>query len=259
LIADFRYALRTLRRSPGYAAAALLTLAVGIGANTAIFTVVRAVLLSPLPYREPGRIAWVWATRVDRDRAFFSIPNYLDTRAAASSFEQLAAFSPWAPTLSGGGEPERVDAVRVDGDAFAVLGSPAALGRTVGAPDAEPQAARVAVISHGLWLRRFGGDPSAVGRSLLLNGDAYSVVGVLRPGFLFPGAETADVAVPISLTSDSRRTERGSNFLRVFGRLSPGSDPASAARELARFREAFADADARLPAEMRAWSDSVPR
>ena len=252
MIADFRYALRTLRRSPGYAAAALLTLAVGIGANTAIFTVVRAVLLSPLPYREPGRIAWVWATRVDRDRAFFSIPNYLDTRAAASSFEQLAAFSPWAPTLSGGGEPERVDAVRVDGDAFAVLGSPAALGRTVGASDAEPQAARVAVISHGLWLRRFGGDPSAVGRSLLLNGDAYSVVGVLRPGFLFPGAETADVAVPISLTSDSRRTERGSNFLRVFGRLSPGSDPASAARELARItdrlRRSYPDENAKLTA-----------
>jgi predicted permease len=262
VLADVRYALRTLRRSPGYAAAALLTLALGIGANTAIFSVVRAVLLTPLPYRDPGRLAWVWATRVDRDRAFYSIPNFLDTRAAASSFERLAAFSPWAPTLSGDGEPERLDAVRVNGDAFDVLGAGAILGRPLAASDAEPEAARVAVISHGLWTRRFGADPGAVGRRLLLNGEAYSVVGVLPAGFLFPGAETAEAAVPLSLTSDSRRAERGSNFLRVFGRLAPGADPATAARELAaatdRLRRAYPDENAKLTApRVLALSDEI--
>ena len=262
MLADLRYALRTLRRSPGYAAAAVLTLALGIGANTAIFTVVRAVLLTPLPYRDPDRLAWVWATRVDRDRAFFSIPNFLDTREAARSFEKLAAFTPWAPTLSGDGEPERLDAVRVNGDAFDVLGAGAALGRPLGASDSEPEAARVAVISHGLWERRFGGDPGAVGRVLLLNGASYSVVGVLPPGFLFPGAETADVAVPLSLGSDPRRTERGSNFLRTFGRLRPGAEVSAAARELAavtdRLRRQYPDENAKLTApRVLAISDEI--
>jgi putative ABC transport system permease protein len=262
MLADLRYALRTLRRSPGYAAAAVLTLALGIGANTAIFSVVRAVLLAPLPYRDPGRLAWVWATRVDRDRAFFSIPNFLDTRAAVRSFERLAPFTPWAPTLSGDGEPERLDAVRVGGEAFETLGAAVALGRPIGAADAEPAPARVAVISHGLWERRFGGDPSAVGRTLLLNGESYAVVGVLPAGFLFPGAETADVAVPLSLASDPRRTERGSNFLRTFGRLAAGADVASAARELAavtdRLRRQYPDENAKLTApRVLAISDEI--
>jgi putative ABC transport system permease protein len=262
MLADLRYALRTLRRSPGYAAAAVLTLALGIGANTAIFTVVRTVLLAPLPYREPDRLAWVWATRVDRDRAFFSIPNFLDTREAALSFEKLAAFTPWAPTLSGDGEPERLDAVRVNGDVFDVLGARAALGRPLAHSDSEPQAARVAVISHGLWTRRFGGDPSAVGRSLLLNGEAYAVVGVLPAGFVFPGAETADAIVPLSLAADPRRTERGSNFLRTFGRLRPGADAVSAARELAsvtdRLRRQYPDENAKLTApRVLAISDEI--
>ncbi len=262
MFADLRLALRTLRRSPGYAAAAILTLALGIGANSAIFSVVRAVLLAPLPYRAPDRLAWVWATRVDRDRAFFSIPNFLDTREAAHSFERLAAFSPWAPTLSGDGEPERLDAVRVNGDAFPVLGAGAALGRSLGASDSEPVAARVAIVSHGLWMRRFGGDSSMVGRKLLLNGESYVVVGVMPAGFLFPGAETADVAVPLSLSSDPRRTERGSNFLRAFGRLRPGADTVSAAREIAgvtdRLRRQYPDENAKLTApRVLAISDEI--
>jgi predicted permease len=232
LLPDLRYAVRALRRSPGFTAASILILALGIGANTAIFSVVRAVLLRPLPYREPARLAWVWATRVDRDRAFYSIPNYQDTKAAARSFEEVAGFSPWGPTLTGDPEPERLSAVRVTGNAFSVLGARAAAGRILVGSDAGPEASRVAVISHGLWTRRFGADPGLVGRTILLNGEAHTVVGVLPTDFLFPGAEDAELAVPISLEADPRRTERGSNFLRVFGRLAPGVDARGAQAEL---------------------------
>jgi putative ABC transport system permease protein len=233
VLPDLRYAVRALRRSPGFTAGSILILALGIGANTAIFSVVRAVLLRPLPFREPGRLAWVWATRADRDRAFYSIPNFRDTKAQARAFEDLAGFSPWGPTLSGEPEPERLSAVRVTGNAFAVLGARPAAGRAIAGSDAEPEASRVAVISHGLWQRRFAGDPGVVGRSIRLNGEAYAVVGVLPKEFLFPGAEDAEVAVPLSLQEDPRRTERGSNFLRVYGRLEPGADAERAQAELA--------------------------
>ena len=237
---DVRFALRTLARSPGYATAAILVLALGIGANAAIFSVTRAVLLDPLPFRAPERLAWVWATRVDRDRAFYSLPNFRDTREAAKSFEELAAFSPWGPTLSGDGEPERLSAVRVTGNAFRTLGVRPAAGRLLDDADAEPQASRLAVISHGLWSRRFASDPGLVGRTVTLNGESYTVVGILGREFLFPGAEDADLAVPISLTSDPRHAERGSNSLRVFGRLVAGADAARAAAELAPITAALA-------------------
>jgi predicted permease len=251
-IQDLRYAVRTLFRSPGFAAASILILALGIGANTAIFSVVRAVLLRPLPFREPDRLAWVWATRVDRDRAFYSIPNFRDTRAGARAFEDLAAFSLWGPTLSGDPEPERLSAIRVTGNAFALLGAGPEVGRTLGNADAEPQASRVAVISHGLWVRRLGADPAIVGKPLLLNGEAYTVVGVLPRGFFFPGADDAELAVPLSLEGDPRRTERGSNFLRVFGRLAPGVDARRGEAELAGLTAELArlhpDANAKLTA-----------
>ena len=243
---DLRVALRALRRSPGFSAAAVLVLALGIGANTAIFSVVRAVLLQPLPYREPGRLVWVWATRVDRDKAFYSIPNFQDTRAALRGFEELAGFTPWGPTLTGEGEPERLSAVRVTGNAFSTLGTSAILGRALGHSDAEPEAARVAVISHGLWKRRFGADPGVLGRTLVLNGESFAVVGVLPPRFLFPGADDAEVAVPVSLAGDPRHTERGSNFLRVFGRVQPGVEPPQVASELAAITETLRQ---RYPAE----------
>src|SRR5262249_13807807 len=134
---DLRFALRTLARSPGYAAAAILVLALGIGANAAIFSVTRAVLLDPRPYRTPERLAWVWATRVDRDRAFYSLPNCRDTRESAHSFEDFAGFTPWGPTISGEGEPERLSAVRVTGNAFRTLGVEAAAGRLISDEDAE--------------------------------------------------------------------------------------------------------------------------
>ena len=252
VVQDLRYAIRTLVRSPGFAAASISILALGIGANTAIFSVMRAVLLRPLPFRAPEGLAWVWSTRVDRDRAFYSIPNFRDTETAARSFEELAAFTPWGPTLSGDGEPERLSAVRVTGNAFRLLGSSAATGRVFEPADAEPEASRVAVISHGLWARRFGADREIVGKSVIVNGESHTIVGVLPKEFLFPGADDADLAAPLSLNADPRRTERGSNFLRVFGRLSAGSDPSRARAELAsitaRLRDLYPDENAKLTA-----------
>jgi putative ABC transport system permease protein len=249
LARELRQALRSLARVPGFSLAAILILALGIGANTAIFSVTRAVLLRPLPFREPSTLAWVWATRVDRDRAFYSIPNFNDTQAAAKGFEELAGWTPWSPTLTGTDEPERLSAVRVTGNAFPILGSAPLVGRLLGLADAE---SRVAAISHGLWTRRFGSDPAVVGRGVTLNGESYEVVGVLPQDFLFPGAEDAEVAVPISLATDSRRAERGSNFLRVFGRLSPGWDAVRAGAELAsitaRLAELHPDENAKLTA-----------
>lgn len=252
MVQDLRYAIRTLFRSPGFAAASILILALGIGANTAIFSVMRAVLLRPLPFREPERLAWVWSTRVDRDRAFYSIPNFRDTVSSARSFEGLAAFTPWGPTLSGDGEPERLSAVRVTGNAFSLLGAGAATGRVVEPGDAEHEAARIAVISHGLWARRFGADQRIVGKAVILNGETHTIVGVLPKEFLFPGADDADLAAPLSLAADPRRTERGSNFLRVFGRLAAGSDASRAGAELAsitaRLRDLHPDENAKLTA-----------
>jgi len=113
LARDLRHAARSLARTPGFSLAAILVLALGIGANVAIFSVTRAVLLRPLPFREPETLTWIWATRVDRDRAFYSIPNFLDTREAARGFGELAGFTPWSPTLTGGDEPERLTAIRL--------------------------------------------------------------------------------------------------------------------------------------------------
>jgi putative ABC transport system permease protein len=245
---DLLSALRSLRRAPGYAAAAILTLAFGIGASTAVFSVTRAVLLAPFPFRDPESLAWVWATRVDRDRAFFSIPNLQDTQAAARSFAAIAAFTPWGPTLAGV-EPERLSAVRITGNFFDVLGVGPQIGGLI---DPSDETSRIAVLSHRLWARRFGADPAVVGTSVTLNDESYVVVGILPESFLFPGADDAELAVPISLMGDVRRTERGSNFLRVVGRLAPGEDPAAAAAELApitaRLRAAYPDENAKLTA-----------
>jgi putative ABC transport system permease protein len=243
---DLRDALRGLRAAPRFAAAAVALLATGIGATSATFGLVDAALVRSLPFAEPDRLVWVWATRTDRDRAFYSIPNFLDTRERCRGFDGLAAFANWGANF-GGGDPERVQGVRITPHAFAVLGVGAAVGRTLEAGDAA--AGNVVVLGHGLWRRRFGADPGVVGRTLVLDGAPYTVVGVLPPEFFFVGAD-AELAVPLRLDSDPRRAERGSNFLRVYGRLKPGVTPAEAARELAEatryLRDAYPEENAKL-------------
>lgn len=231
LLQDLRYALRALGRSPGFTSAAVLALALGIGASTAIFSLVEATLLRPLPYRDPDHLVWLWSSRVDRDKAPLSIPDYLDFRGGTRTLESSAAFATWGANLTGAGDPERIQGTRIEAGAFSLLGATAAIGRTLEPEDGRPDRPRVAVLAHGLWLRRFGGDPRIVGRTIPLNGDAYTVVGVLPRSFFFP-LRDAEVGVPLVFEGDPRSADRGDHFLRAIARLRPGVSPARAEREL---------------------------
>jgi putative ABC transport system permease protein len=218
---DLKYSLRLLSRSPGFALFALFAIALGIGANSAIFTVINGVLLKPLPYRNADRLVWVWSTRKDVSRAYFSIPNFLDTRRQAQTIEELFGLAPWGVNYVGPGETERWQGTRMSGNAFETLGVQAALGRTLQSSDEADNAGRVVVLSYRLWQRRFGGDSNVLGRALELNGNSYTIVGVLPPNFTVPNFE-AEIVTPLQLGSDSRRTERGGNFLRVMALLKSG-------------------------------------
>jgi len=227
---DLRHAMRLITRAPGFSAVAILVLSTGIGASTLMFGLVQAVLLRTLPFDDPARVVWMYNLRTERDRAPLSIPDVDDYRAHATAISGLATFTNWTANLTGTGTPERLEGTRVSGNFFQLLGLRPLVGRPLQVEDEERQA-RVAVLTHGLWTRRFGADASLVGRTISLNGAAYTVVGVLPPGFMFPFRE-AEVAVPLTLASDPRRSDRGANFLRVIARLAPGRSLAQAKAEL---------------------------
>jgi predicted permease len=251
MLNDLRYALRTLAKTPGFSVFAILTLAVGIGANSAIFSVVNGVLLKQLSYKDPEQLAWIWATRKDVSRAFYSIPNFIDTREQTQTIDKLIAFATWGANLTGRDETERLQGIRISAEAFQVLGVEAAAGRPLQPEDAKGNAGRVVMVSHALWQRHFGGDLSILGRTLVLNGDVYTVVGILPPDLVVPNAE-AEVVVPLRTDTDPRRTERGSNFLRVMARLKPGVTPKQVEADLAaitdRLREQFPEDNGNLTA-----------
>ena len=232
LLQDVRYALRTLSKSPGFTLVAVLALALGIGANTAIFSVVKAVLLSPLPYPDPERLVWVRETHREIPDEPASAPNYNDWRTQANSFEGLAAYADTALTLTGEGvEPERVPAAVVSGNFFEVLGAAPALGRGFTAEEEVSGKHRVVVLSHGLWQRRFGASPEALGQTLIIGGNPYTVVGVAPPGFKTPVMEKpAQLWIPTvyNLTQNARR----SDYLDVVGRLKRGATIEQARAEL---------------------------
>jgi putative ABC transport system permease protein len=243
-LADAR---RLCRRSPGFTAFAVVTLATGIGASTLVFTLVHTALVRALPFAHPERLVWMYNARTERERAPFSIPDLDDYRRDNTTLDGLAVFTNWAANLTGMGPPERLEGTRVSGNFFRLLGARAWLGRTLEPAD-EDSDARVAVLSYGLWQRRFGGDPAMVGREITLNGAAYLVVGVLPRGFMFPFRE-ATIAVPTTLRSDPRRSDRGANFLRVVARLAPAVTLARAKADLdaiaARLRRSYPNEDSR--------------
>ncbi len=248
---DLRYGLRMLRKHPGFTAIGVLTLALGIGANSAIFSLVNSVLLRQLPYRSPEELVWIWSTRTDRDKAFYSVPNFIDTRDQNQTLEQIAAFANWGANLTDKGEPEGLQGVRLSSHAFQMFGVEAAVGRTLITEDDNPGNARVVVLSYGLWQRRFGGDAGLIGRAVTLNGDAYTVVGVLPPHFTIPNAEI-EIAIPLRLEADPRRGDRSLSFLRVFARLKPGVTVEQAHADLAatttRLRHQYPDINSKLTA-----------
>src|SRR5918995_78194 len=180
---DLRFALRRLARAPRFAAAAIVCLALGIGANTAIFSVINAGLLRPLPHADPDRLAGIWEASEFResDRNTVSPANYQDWQAASRSFSGMAAVYDGSANLTGGGRPEGGSVQGASANLFEVLGIRAALGRTLAAADDRMDAPPVALLSHGLWQRRFAGAPSIVGSTIHLDGTATTVVGVMPP------------------------------------------------------------------------------
>jgi putative ABC transport system permease protein len=233
---DLCHAARCLARTPAFTASAVLVLALGIGANSAIFSVVEAVLLRPLPFARAERLVLVWGVdpRGQWPQLPLSFANFDDLRARATSFAELAAWRLTRFSLAGEGEPERAQAARVTSSFLGLLGVRPLHGRLLAPAEDDPEAAPVAVIGHALWQRRFGGDPAAVGRTLLLDGRPHAIVGVLPPGFRFASFDAAtEVWVPFGPDPGrARRFARGLKNLGVVGRLRDGVALQGAAAEL---------------------------
>ncbi len=249
LIQDVRYAVRLLRKTTGFTLVALATLALGIGANTALFSVVYAVLLQALPFERPERLYAVWSRHTSADRYPFQLPEFCDYRDQNKTLETLAGYANWSANLTGGGPAERLAALRVSESFFEMLGAHAFLGRTLRPPDDAPGNEKVVVLSFGLWQRRFGGDPGVVGRNLTLNGESFSVVGVLERSFFFP-VRDIELAIPLAPDKDPWRQNRDStNFIRVIGRARDGVSRAQIVDDLEavgrRLQKEFPDSYAR--------------
>ncbi|HEU5180083.1 MAG TPA: ABC transporter permease [Candidatus Polarisedimenticolia bacterium] len=228
LIRDIRFALRYLRKEPAFTAVAVLTLALGIGANSAIFSAVNALLLRPLPVKEPARLVLVRDVQPVAGEAPASYPEFLDWKERAKTFQDLAAYFNTTFPLTGAGEPEQLSAVRMSTSMLSMLGEHPPLGRDFRPEEESPDAERVALISRGLWHRRFGGSPEMIGKKILLAGDPFSVIGILPDAFPFGGHP--DVVIPLRVKSEW--AVRGLHFITVVGRLRSGPDMAQARTEL---------------------------
>ena len=231
VIQDLRYAMRTLRRNPGFAAVAVLALALGIGGNTAIFSVVHAVLLRPLPFPESGRLVFLYGQDTRRGVPAHQIlyPDFIDWRDQSRSYEAVTALGPDAVTLTetAGGVPERIDGARVNASFLQVLRVRPVLGRDFTEQDDRPGARPVALLANELWRRRFGADPAVTGKPVLLDGVEHTVVGVLPPGFRAINARQ-DVYVPFALPPSG-----GAGTVAALARLRPGVTMAQAQAETA--------------------------
>ena len=218
---DARYALRMMRRDWTFSAVAIVTLALGIGANTAIFSIVNGVLLKPLPYAQADRLVLVWERNlaIGKERDPVAPLNYKDWRSQNTVFDELGAYRFRAFALDDAGDPEQLQALSLSSSVFGVLGVRAGAGR-VFTEEEERRGDRVVVLTHALWHRRFGGSPSVIGRSLSLNGAAFTVVGVMPATFAFPDGNAVDVYSPLVFTADEL-TGRRSHTLSVIGRLKP--------------------------------------
>jgi macrolide transport system ATP-binding/permease protein len=225
LLQDLRYAARLLMRNPSFTIAAVLTLALGIGANTAIFTAVDALALRPLPFSDPSRLMSIETRKVDQAEIepWTSKLDFDDLRRQTRSFSAIAGISPvWNVIMTGQGDAERLETLYVSHSFFPILDVKPKLGRGITPEDDRAGARPVVVLSHEFWVRRFGGDGSILGRQLALDGGVYSVVGVLPRGFQYPGepvagkASTIEVWLPLS-ANPLDTTPRGVRYLKVIG------------------------------------------
>ena len=230
--ADLRHSIRLLRRAPGFALAVVGALALGIGANTAIFSALDQTVIRPLPYRQPDRLAMLW-----EDFSAFGVPKgrvspatFLDWRRRTRTFEQVAAYAgPRNMDVSGGGPPEEVLGMSVTANLLPLLGVPPLAGRTFSQSEEGPDR-KVIVLSYRLWQRRFGGAPGLVGKTVLMNGEGYTVIGIMPRGFAYPDRDT-ELWMPLGL-SPQLLARRNSHFLKVVGRIRPGRTLSEARAEM---------------------------
>jgi putative ABC transport system permease protein len=227
---DLQYAVRRLRQSPGFTLATALTLSLGIGANTAMFSVVDAILLRSLPYKDPESLVVVWQRPAKDQHGVTSEANYLDWRSQNRVFSRLAAFATSGFNISGAGQAERVDGASTTWDLFSVLGAAPAVGRGFLPEDDRAGAPRTAVLSYGFWQRKFGGDPAVIGRTITVNGEPAEVVGVMRRNFCF--FYSPDMFMPLAL--DEAKASRDIEYLIAIGRLKPGISIGQAGAEMIR-------------------------
>jgi putative ABC transport system permease protein len=257
---DLRHGARLLIKNPSFTAIAVLTLALGIGANTAIFSVVNGVLLRPLPYPEQERLVMIWEDPGNIPRNNVNPRNYADWREQNQVFEQVAAFYLQSVNLTDEGEPERMIGARVAANFFSILRVNAAHGRTFLPAEDRLGSQPVAVISHSLWQRRFGGDPNVIGRTLALNGTNTTVVGVMPSDFGFP--QQAELWTPLVFTANElANTSRGSHYLNVVGRLKPGVSVEQAKAEMEsiydRLRQEYPQALAKWKVHVISMSEDI--
>ncbi len=233
MISDFRYAFRTLARAPGFTLVSILILALAIGANTAVFSVVEAVLLRPLPFARQAELYYIQSAAADQV-GLFALPEFCDYRDGDTGFAGLAAAGTFNTTLVDQGEAQIVQGVRISANAFELLGANPAAGRLLVPDDDLPGAAPVVLISYGFWQNNYGGRRDAVGRKVSLSGHTYTIAGVLPPGFVLPlNGFNRDICVPLQPDADPARFNRSSlHFLRVIGRLAPGVNAAQARAKL---------------------------
>src|SRR5574337_1256572 len=235
LVQDTRYGLRQLRRNPGFTAVAVLTLALGIGANTAIFSYINAWVIKPLPYPHAQRLMVFEShnTKIGwTQEGISSTASLLDFEREQDSFQKIALWTQWEFNLTGNGPPTLVDGGRVSWNFFEALGAKPLLGRTFIADEDRAGAPKVAILSEGLWQDRYGSDPKITGQNIMIGGEAYTVVGVMPASFQFPLMGTANLWTPLALT-DAQRADRSSSFFSAFGLLKPGVTEKQAGAECA--------------------------
>jgi putative ABC transport system permease protein len=250
---DLRYGLRTLGKNPGFTTVAVIALALGIGANSAIFSVVNAVLLRPLPFKNPRELVMIWenATHLGFPKNTPPPANFLDWRQQNTVFTGMSAMAERNFNLTGAGEPERLDGRRVSANIFELLGVPAHIGRTF-VPDDDRPGTHVALLSYSLWQRRFGSDPSVIGRAITLNSESYTVVGVMPASVHLPDTEANwndQVWVPIAFPSEEA-AQRGNHYLSVIARMKSGVSLKQAQAEMdtiaARLAQQYPDFNKRI-------------
>jgi putative ABC transport system permease protein len=270
-VATFKYAFRGLLRQPTFALVAILTLALGIGANTAIFSVIKTVVLNPLPYESPGKIAILWEVNPDGNQGPVSVPTFEDWKREAKSFESLAAYRHVDYSFHGGlpavasakpGDPQNVPALKATPDLFNVLNSQAALGRTFTADEAVVGNDRVVVLSHGFWTRALAADASVIGRAIQLDSVPYTVVGVMPPAFEFPTSTKVEAWTPLAFDAkDMHGRSRRARSLTVVGRISDSATSQQAQEEVSvlasRIATAFKDSNAGWSARVVAAHDQL--